>query len=207
MKTKHISSLFMLMICSLFPFHHLWAEESELRTLEKAALRYASIDAEEVAHWKSRVRWAAALPRIVVGYDQKSGTQINNNIQDSISVSSSGVSIGPPESRFTQDNQLDRGASVKAYWDLNELIFSKDTLAVSAEARYRTVMRSQIVEELHQAYFERKKILQKLSERGELNQGIAADLPPALQIRLEELEAKLDSLTGGFFSKMKGSQK
>ncbi|MFO1518601.1 MAG: hypothetical protein U1F57_02885 [bacterium] len=171
------------------------AEEPTLRQLEKAALHYAGGDPEEIARWKRRSRLSAALPKLIAGYDQKVATQINNNIQDSISVSSAGVSIGPPQTTVHQDDNFNRGFEVKAQWELSELVFSKDELAISSEARYRTILRSQIIEELQQTYFERKRILAKEAD------GKSADLPEAARLRLEELEARLDSLTGGFFSK------
>src|SRR4029453_512401 len=86
-------------------------------------------------------------------------TQINNSIQDSVSVSSAGVTVGPSESNFHQDQDFDRGFDIRATWHLDELVFNRDALSISAENRYRSVIRSQTLEELHQAYFERKRLL------------------------------------------------
>lgn len=180
----------------LFP-GFLWGLDQKavpLRELEKAALRYAGISPEEIASWKKRARWAAVLPKVLVGYDQKAATQINNTIQDSISVTSSRVVVGPPESQLDQNNDFNRGFQVRATWSLDELIFNNNSLSISAEARYRSITRSQILDELHQAYFERKRILLKYAAFEEV--------PPVVQLKLEELEAKLDTLTGGLFSRL-----
>lgn len=173
-------------------------EEPTLHQLERAALTYSGTDPQEIRHWKSRARWAAALPKVMVGYDKKAYTQINNTIQDSVSVSSSGVTLGPPETKLDQNDNLNRGFEVKATWDLSELIFTNNSLAISSESRYRTMVRGQVLEELHQVYFERKKIL--LKEEGKKIE----DMSQMTRLHLEELEAKLDSLTGDYFSKMKG---
>lgn len=193
MKRK-ISTLILIfqILLSLLPFPVLGAEPT-LPQLERATLRYAGMETEEVVKWKSRARWAAAMPKVMVGFEQRNLIQVNNTIQDSISVSSAGVTLGPPESSFKEDNNFNRGFEVKATWDLNELVFNRDSLNISAENRYRVVVRGQILDELHQVYFERKRILLRKNE---------GDFPINSRLRLEELEAKLDSLTGGYFSKV-----
>ncbi len=191
--------IFVLLLSSLCPY--LQAAELSLRKLEQIALKKSGLRPEEVLNWKKRARWSAILPRVATGYDQKGSTQINNTIQDSISVTSSGVSIGPPDKSLKQDNNFNRDFSVKAYWDLNELIFNHDELSVSAEARSRKLVNNQIIDDLHQAYFERKKIL---SQHPQLKR---EELSKTLQFRLEELEAKIDSLTDGEFLKSVESEK
>ncbi len=171
------------------------AEEPTLRQLEAAALKYSSLDPQEVMRWKSRVKWAKALPQVMVGYDQKFVNQINNTIQDSISVTSSNITVGPPQAQLNQNNNLNQGFEARATWSLDELIFNKDSLSISSESRYRTVMRSQVLDELYQIYFERKKLLLREGEKKR------EEFSSSTQLRLEELEAKLDSLTGGYFSK------
>ncbi len=171
------------------------AEKPTLHQLEVAALKYASLDPQEVINWKSRIKWAKALPQVTVGYEQRLVNQINNTIQDSISVTSSSITVGPPQSQLNQNNNLNQGFEAKATWSLDELVFNKDSLLISKEARYRNLMRSQVLEELYQIYFERKKLLLKEGEKKR------EELSSITQLRLEELEAKLDSLTGGYFSK------
>ncbi len=198
MKIIYCFNLMILFIFSISPCFAQAMENLSLRELEKAALRYSELEPQEIRRWKSHAKWAAALPRMVVGYEEKASIQVNNSIQDSISVTSSGVTLGPPESSLNQDNNLNRGFSIKAYWDLNELIFSKDTLAISSEARYRQLLQSQILDELHQNFFERKRLLTKEGNKN------LDEMSPNNRLRLEELEAKLDSITGGYFSKTKG---
>lgn len=171
------------------------AEEPTLRQLEVATLKYSSLDPQEVMRWKSRAKWAKALPQVMVGYDQKFVNQINNTIQDSISVTSSNITVGPPQAQLNQNNNLNQGFEARATWSLDELIFNKDSLSISSESRYRTLMRSQVLDELYQVYFERKKLLLREGDKRR------EEFSSTIQFRLEELEARLDSLTGGYFSK------
>ncbi len=186
--------LFILLIHPYFDETTAFSFEPSLQQLQTWTLRYAQLENEEIRRWKRKSRLSHALPRVMVGYDQKYANQINNTIQDSISVTSAGVTLGPPEASVHQDNNLNQGFEVKAYWDFNELLFSKDELNISAEARHRIIMRSEILEELREAYFERKKLLLRNEHK---NPG---DYPILLQFKLEELNAKLDALTGGKFS-------
>jgi hypothetical protein len=202
--------LYTLFHVFLFPFP-VFPQDSLLHQLEKAALRYSGTDPEEIQGWKKRSRWSAALPKLLLGYDQKLATQVNNNIQDSISVSSAGVTLGPPQSSFYENDNLNRGFEFKASWDLNELLFNRDTLAIATEEHHRSVARSQVLEELHLTYYERKRLLHLISEAERLPpihppKGMpppesqnALDLA-SLKIHLEELEARLDALTGGAFT-------
>ncbi len=201
MKFTYYLILILLFIFSLSPYFAQAMEEISLHELEKAALRYSDLESREIQQWKSRVKWAAALPRVMVGYEQKAAIQVNNSLQDSVSVTSSGVTVGPPQSNLNQDNNFNRGFEAKAYWELSELVFSKDQIAISSEARYRQLMRNQLLDELHQTYFERKKLLLQVGDRP------PEEWTASTRIRMEELEAKLDSLTGGTFSKLKGDGK
>lgn len=196
MKRKLLWIIAVKLLLSFLPSPVLGAEPT-LFQLEQATLRYAGMETQEVSKWKSRARWAAALPKVMVGFEQRNAIQVNNTIQDSISVSSAGVTLGPPDSSFKEDNNFNRGFEVKATWELDQIIFNRDALNISSENRYRVVVRAQILDELHQVYFERKRILLRGGE----------EKSPTTQLRLEELEAKLDSLTGGYFSKMKEEEK
>ena len=102
---------------------------------------------------------------------------------------------------------------MKASWDLNEILFNRDALAISNEEHHRSIARSQVLEELHLAYFERKRVVRMIAEVEIFNAQIlrkgkpppetqgALDLP-SLKIHLEELEVRMDSLTGGAFSQI-----
>lgn len=191
---KILIFLFLSLLISFIEHSSKATTEPTLRQLEMAALKYASLDPQEIIRWKSKAKWAKALPQLMVGYQQRIVNQINNTIQDSISVTGSNVTIGPPQSQSDQNDNFNQGFEIRATWALDEVVFNKDSLSISSEARYRTLMRSQVLDELHQTYFERKKIL--LREEGKKRE----ELTPILQLQLEALEAKLDSLTGGYFS-------
>lgn len=167
-----------------------------LATLEEAALRRAGLDPKIIQRWEKKSRLSAALPTLQVGFENKDLQQNTAIIQDSISVTSSGVAIGPESNRVDQDISLNRGFEFKAVWALNELLFNRDELEVSREARDLLIVRRGLVEELHQNYFELKSQLLKMQTDAVLSQD------PFARMRTEQLMERLDSLTGGTFKRL-----
>lgn len=190
---KTIFYFCVLVLISCVLSRSLKAKDLELTQLEKAVLSYSQLEAQEINSLKKRSKIAPLLPKLGLGYNRKIGTQINNQISDSISVTSTAVTLGPPDTSFSQDDDLNSGFEVKATWDLSALIFNKDMLDVSAESRYRNIQRMQVLDELHALYFERKKILLDRSKE---------DLSQIQQLKIDEIEAKLDAMSGGEFSKI-----
>jgi hypothetical protein len=69
-------TLFLIVVQSLLFWISAEAKSAEptLRQLERAALQYSGMDPQEVVRWRSHSRWAAALPHVTVGYDQRANT-------------------------------------------------------------------------------------------------------------------------------------
>jgi|GEM_PF-3247163 len=167
-----------------------------LSELEHAALTRAGMDPSVIGRWQRKSRLAPALPSLQVGYEQKALQQNTTVVQDSISVTSAGVAIGPESNRLDQDFNNNRGFEVKAVWALDELMFNRDELEVSREARDLTVFRERLSEELIRTYFDLKQEL--LAMRSD--PCIAND--PVERLHAEQLIEKTDSLTGGEFKKL-----
>lgn len=167
-----------------------------LASLEKIALKRAGLDPNDIRSWQRRSRYSAALPRIQVGWESAFVNQNTTIIQDSISVTSSGVAIGPESNRIDQDLKNNQDLEVKAVWALDELLFNRDQLDISREARDLLFVRNKLVEELQQSYYDLKALLIQLQLQPEPN------LDPLTYIKFERLVDKLDSLTGGEFTQM-----
>ncbi len=167
-----------------------------LELLEDAALKKAGLDTVLIHRWQKNVRRAVALPRIQIGYDQDAEIQSTNVIQDSISVTSTGVSIGPASNRLDQDLGQNRGFEVKAIWALDELLFNANELDVSREARDLMLVRNRLLEELHRVYYDLKAQLLRLQLEPELTQD------PFEKLKTDQLSDRLNSLTGGAITQL-----
>ncbi len=83
-----------------------------------------------------------------------------------------------------------------ATWDLGDAAYHPEAIDVAREERERIELRDDVLDELNQLYFERRRVLAELALE------VDPDSPTALRLRLraEELAAGIDGWTGGWFS-------
>jgi len=85
----------------------------------------------------------------------------------------------------------------RASWDLSRLVFNPEELDVHAEALRMADLRRELETLVIRLYFERRR-LKAEALSAEAGDGGAV---LAREIRLQEIEAELDSLTGGAFTR------
>jgi hypothetical protein len=95
-----------------------------------------------------------------------------------------------------RDHGSDWDAALLLRWSLGDLAFAPDALDVSREAREVVELRDEMLDEVTQLYFERRRVLLALRE----GPADAAECA-RLRLRADELAAGLDAWTGGFFSR------
>lgn len=152
--------------------------EPTIREVQEAAIRYA-----EVVHPKvfkalrrdSRLR--GFLPTISLDYDKTVSVSTNPSNKERV--------VGP----------RDWGLSFS--WDVGELLFSEQTRLVDSNIRLAVQLRDDILDEVTRLYYERRKLQTELivtppkKTEDKLTQ----------TLRLQELTANIDALTGGYFSR------
>jgi hypothetical protein len=167
-----------------------------LELLEQSALSRAGLQPDKIQRWQRNARRAVALPRLQIGFEQSDQQNNTAIIQDSISVTSSGITVGPESNRIDQDFGNDRGFEVKAVWALDELLFNRDEIEISREARDLTLIRGRLQEELRDTYFLLKAQLWRFQADPALK------LDPTEILQAQQRMARLDSLSGGAFSRL-----
>jgi hypothetical protein len=99
-----------------------------------------------------------------------------------------------------RDREFDRGSdydgALVLRWELGDLAYNPEAIDVSREAREVIELRDEVLDEVTQLYFERRRVLLALSAAA----GDAAERA-RLRLRADELAAGLDAWTGGFFSR------
>jgi hypothetical protein len=90
----------------------------------------------------------------------------------------------------------DRDMLVRLTWDLGDALYNPEQIDVSTEARRLVELRDDVLDELDQLYFDRRRALDAAS-------AAAADSGDAARERLraEELAAGLDAWTDGWFGR------
>jgi hypothetical protein len=90
----------------------------------------------------------------------------------------------------------DYDAGVTLSWDLGDVVYPSEAPDLSREARQVVTLRDNLLDEINQLYFDRRRALIALSAFADRSDPEAA----LLELRCQELAAGLDAWTGGWFS-------
>lgn len=171
---------------TLKSLHGFFSNEPTIIDIQKQAITYANVSPDKTKNWHRRARLRAFMPSFSVDFDKS----ISNNIdidRSSTSVEDTYI-IGPQEEDFAWGINLE--------WDFKNLLWNDDETTIDYREKYTFDMRDDILHEITQLFFERRKFQIELY----IN-------PPAdkqeyliLCVKIDELTAHIDALTGGWFS-------
>ena len=102
----------------------------------------------------------------------------------------------------TDDDILRRGKDTVDWdltlsWDLGDLIWNNDQTSIDTRSKLMVQLRGDILDETTRTYFERLRLKMELSKFKPGDQRKIEEK----KLRIEELTANLDGLTGGYFSR------
>jgi len=164
------------------------ADEPTILELQRAAIRYAEVNPDKIASWRRQAAARAFMPEVSVGY--------NNDIDDTISTATSNGRT----SFWVGPDDTSSGWDFTAKWDLGDLVYNTAQTSIDSRSKLMVELRNDVLEMLNTAYFERKKIQRQLSNIADKANPAYADR----EIRIEELSATIDGLTGGYLSRRMG---
>ena len=173
---------------------HAYDYEPGVRETQSAALLQAHVDTDRAQRMRDRARWAHSLPgdwelRITgdEGDDNKFATR--ENLGEDLSVLNTQTTTAS-----NQDEALRWTMVVR--WETHRLIFDPDELEAARGAEREVERRAVVLQRVTSVYFARRKL-----------QVVSLLDPPFLpseaahtKLRVLELTAELDALTGGWFS-------
>ncbi len=163
-----------------------FGDEPTIREVQQAAIDYARADPGIVDSMHIRARTAAALPEMRI----RPWTYIDRDVRTRTNLDASEAVVE------TKDDDNSFRFEVRATWDLDELIFSPAEPRIWRESARLTNLRDRVVNEATRRYYERRRLQidLKLSPPTDLSDRVRKEL------RVQELTADLDALTGGWFS-------
>lgn len=169
-------------------FRKLLSREPGVREVQQAAIRYGDLGNGKIRrwHWGSRMR--AFIPRLTFGRD----ISISNNVDiDRGATNTRDEFILGPE-------DIDRGWDLGLTWELGDFLYSSAQTSIDSRAKLLAELRESTLSQVTRVYFERRRVQMEWAfsnpERG-------VEERFDLLLRLDELTAQLDTLTGGFFSR------
>jgi photosystem II stability/assembly factor-like uncharacterized protein len=161
--------------------------EPEIAAVQQAAMRFAEVEPEKIKEWRKRAAKKAWLPQMSLG--------LNRDTSD----------LWHWESGSTTkelDDELRRGREtlewdVRLSWDLGDLIWSNEQTSIDVRSRLTAQLRNDILDEVTKIYFERIRLKTELNALDIWDKNKRKDK----ELRILELNAYLDALTGGYFSR------
>ena len=161
-----------------------YAAEPSVRDVQREAIEYMRVHPEAVDSWRLRARTNALAPRLTT-----TGQGTLNDDRRTVEKP------GDPTIVSLDTDQSGR-LTVAAVWELDRLIFEPAEMAVARESVRIANLRDRVLDEVTRRYFERRRL------QVDLELSPPKDLADRVkkELRLQELTADIDAVTGGWFS-------
>lgn len=158
--------------------------EPTIGQVQAAAIRYAEVHPDKIRHWRRLAALQALLPSLSFGLDRDHARNVHYD------------EGAFPNFQVIETTDRDAGFDVSVSWDFGELIWNNDQTSIDTRSKLMVELREDIVDTVTRTYFERRRLQTRL---------LLQPLPEAeaaleQELRLAELTALLDGLTGGYFS-------
>jgi hypothetical protein len=170
-----------------------FSNEPDVLKVQALTMDYTKTNPAMVEGWLKASTAAYALPAVTLSYDKDMD---DYTTWDYLDLNEDG-DIRSNEHQFnTARADDDQGFGVRLAWRLDKLVMSSERIRVINEAQDIVKLRDKVLDEVTRVYFDRRRLQvdQLLSPSSGLREQIKNEL------RLQELTASIDALTGGEFS-------
>lgn len=166
----------------------LFDHEPSIEEIKEAAIDYAEVSPDKIRKWRKEAAHRAWLPDLRFAYDKGKDWQ---NSYTYYKVDGEYVKYDD----ITKDR--DKGWSISLTWELGDLIWNSAQTSIDARSRLMVQLRDDVLNEVTRLYFERRRLQYELffSPPENIQEKIEKEL------RLQELTANIDALTGSYLSK------
>lgn len=169
------------------------AADPPIAALRAAASALALTEPARARSLVRRARLAGWLPEIRARVDRRLARGESVDLGKPLTTPLAPVGI---------DSDNDVRYELRATWDLAKFAFNPDEIAAHFQALRTADARREIESLVIRLYFERRRLKANLSA-ADANDMSHSGLK--LELRIEEIEAELDALTGGAFTRLLGS--
>ena len=161
--------------------------EPTIQELHQAAIRYAQVvDPRRIENLRREARVKAILPELSVGIDRHTTDLWHWE----------GGSTTKADDDILRKGHDSVEWDVSLTWSLSDLIWSEQQRLIDGQVRLMVELRNDILDEVNKIYFERRRVKIELANLSYQDERKLWEK----KIKLEELTASLDALTGGYFS-------
>ena len=156
---------------------HSFPKEPTIQQVQQRAIRYAEVEPGKISGWRKQARLKAFFPELTLDYDK--------TVTTALGATYDRVQVGP----------RDWGLTLK--WDIGDIVFSTEQTSIDVRSRLMVQLRDDILNEVTRLYFERKRLQRELA----LSPNLSPEVREEKDLRLQELTASIDGLTGGYLTK------
>ncbi len=159
-----------------------FSDEPSINQVQSQAIKYAEVNPNKIKSWRRQAAAKALLPKITADVDRNASELVHWD---------SGQN---PDILVKGDDTLEWGVSVS--WDLGEFIWNSDQTSIDTRSRLMVQLRQDILDEVNRVYFERRRLQIELLKSPPVDESKIVEK----ELRIAELTADLDALTGSNFS-------
>jgi hypothetical protein len=161
-----------------------------IQRVHRAAIEYLELHRGRFEQLRRRVNRRGWLPIVTLRGDHAADESRSTDYDEAYLSG---------DTRHLVDRDFDRGrdwgVALTLTWDFADLAYHPEEVDVSRESRELIELRDDVLDEITQLYFERRRVLAELA-------GLADPAASArLRLRADELAAGIDAWTGGWFGR------
>ena len=161
--------------------------------MQRAALLYLELGSDRIARFQRQVARRGFLPELSVHGDYGGVRAHDEDFDETVFASGERYQLLDR----LHERQRDFGVGATLRWDLGDTVYNPEEIDISKEVRELIELRDEVLDEINQLYFERRRVL---LERALLPDPASPEAE-RLALRALELAAGLDAWTGGWWSR------
>ncbi len=158
-----------------------FSDEPSIQEIHCLAIDYAELNQKKIKNWRELASKRAIMPALTTGLNRGAGPLHWD----------SGAN---PDELLKGEETLDWDISLK--WDLADLVWNASQTSIEIRSVAMVELREDILDQITRLYFERRRAQAELIQLASLDPQMRLDK----EMRVEELTALIDAMTGGKFS-------
>lgn len=166
-----------------------FVDEPTIQEVQATAIEYAEVHPDKILKWRKKAKYKAWLPDLGLKFQQD-----RDSAQSRYQSISGDSTLGMYEKVPYTDERM---WYATVGWDLSDLIWNSAQTSIDTRSRLMVQLRNDVLDEVTRTYFERRRlqIEMLLSPPEDMREKIEQ------QLRIQELTANIDALTGGYLSR------
>jgi photosystem II stability/assembly factor-like uncharacterized protein len=166
----------------------LFLNEPDISDIHQAAIEYSEVSPEKIKWMRQAAKNQALIPKF--------SFKLDRNISRNINLDRGGTN--DPDFFIEGPKDKKWGWGIGLNWDLSELVWSYHQTSIDVRSRLMVQLRNDILDEVTKLYFERLRLKHEITQMPAKEQNQIK----LKQLRLAELTANIDALTGGYLSRI-----